>query len=288
MKPISIDWDRAGATVGRAARPAIPQKAATSAGIPAARRDRDPRATPTATGAWTEDFFDEGLDLVTSFVFHRDGVIVSQAPDILCLRDTDGDGVADKRETSSRASASATRTRSSATCAGASTAGSTPRRATAAAARTARRTRKGVEFGAIGNGVFRFRPDGSAIEQVSSYGGNTWGLDFAWDGELFFTMANERAPAATSSLPERVLAKGRVGKTESWKPTITDHDRVIPARRRTRTAVRADRLRRRLHRGPGCAIYDGGAWPERVQRPPLRRASRRSTWFTTTASRPTA
>ena len=31
-------------------------------------------------------------------------------------------------------------------------------------------------FGNIGSGVVRFKPDGSAIEQYSSKGGNTWGL----------------------------------------------------------------------------------------------------------------
>jgi glucose/arabinose dehydrogenase len=54
--------------------------------------------------------FADGLVLPTSFVFHRDGVIVSQAPQILFLRDTNGDGKADKREVCST-SAPMTRTR---------------------------------------------------------------------------------------------------------------------------------------------------------------------------------
>src|SRR4030095_12720047 len=41
----------------------------------------------------------EGLELVPGLVFYRDGVIVTQAPDILWLRDTNGDGKADKVET---------------------------------------------------------------------------------------------------------------------------------------------------------------------------------------------
>src|SRR6185436_671749 len=45
-----------------------------------------------------KEVFFQGLELVTSFVFYRDGVIVSQAPEILWLRDTDGDGKADKVE----------------------------------------------------------------------------------------------------------------------------------------------------------------------------------------------
>src|SRR5439155_2253445 len=39
-----------------------------------------------------------GLERVTSLVFYKDGVIVTQAPDILWLRDTNGDGVCDKVE----------------------------------------------------------------------------------------------------------------------------------------------------------------------------------------------
>ena len=45
-----------------------------------------------------KEIFYEGLDLVTGLVFHKDGVIVTQAPDILWLRDTNGDGKADKVE----------------------------------------------------------------------------------------------------------------------------------------------------------------------------------------------
>ena len=45
-----------------------------------------------------KEIFYEGLELVTSFVLHKDGVIVSQAPDILWLRDVNGDGKAEKVE----------------------------------------------------------------------------------------------------------------------------------------------------------------------------------------------
>ena len=42
--------------------------------------------------------FADGLELPTSLVFYKDGVIVSQAPHTLWIRDTDGDGKADKTE----------------------------------------------------------------------------------------------------------------------------------------------------------------------------------------------
>src|SRR6185295_1308838 len=42
--------------------------------------------------------FVDGLELPTSLVFYKDGVIVAQAPEILWIRDTNGDGKADKTE----------------------------------------------------------------------------------------------------------------------------------------------------------------------------------------------
>jgi len=39
---------------------------------------------------------------------------------------------------------------------------------------------KGVDFGSMPNGIFRFKPDGSAMEMVCAYGSNTWGMDFTW------------------------------------------------------------------------------------------------------------
>ena len=47
-----------------------------------------------------------------------------------------------------------------------------------------------TKFGRITAGVIRFRPDGSALEQVASGSCNTWGFDFAPDGEAFYTTYN--------------------------------------------------------------------------------------------------
>ena len=46
----------------------------------------------------TKHVFYEGLELATGMVFYKDGVIVTQAPDILWIRDTKGTGKADKVE----------------------------------------------------------------------------------------------------------------------------------------------------------------------------------------------
>ena len=114
-----------------------------------------------------KEVFYEGLELVTGLVFHKDGVIVTQAPDILCLRDTDGDGKADKVEK---------------LYTGLGT-GDThavinnPRwgwdgwiYATHGYSASSDVTNgDGAKTSAtIGSGVVRFKPDGSAIEQYSS------------------------------------------------------------------------------------------------------------------------
>ncbi|MBL8729052.1 MAG: HEAT repeat domain-containing protein [Planctomycetes bacterium] len=53
--------------------------------------DRDGRADTCTT-------FAGDLNAPTGFTFHRDGVLLMQAPDLWFLRDTDGNGVADARE----------------------------------------------------------------------------------------------------------------------------------------------------------------------------------------------
>src|SRR4030095_1459892 len=66
-------------------------------------------------------------------------------------------------------------------------------------------------FGNIGSGVVRFKPDGSAFEQFSSKNGNTWGLDIAWDNEVFYTQPTSGDLLMHVVMPESVLARGKVG-----------------------------------------------------------------------------
>src|SRR4029077_10394605 len=42
--------------------------------------------------------FAEGLSIPTSMVYANDGLIVAQAPEMLFLKDTDGDGKADEKK----------------------------------------------------------------------------------------------------------------------------------------------------------------------------------------------
>ncbi|GJM29544.1 MAG: hypothetical protein DHS20C17_21790 [Cyclobacteriaceae bacterium] len=129
--------------------------------------------------------FADDLNIPTSMVFANDGVIVSQAPYFLFLQDTDGDDRADVREVVSSGWGV------SDTHAGPSN------------------LRYGFDnkiWGTIGysafdgvvdgvptrfsSGVFRFNPDGTALEHVAATTNNTWGLGFSENFDVFASTAN--------------------------------------------------------------------------------------------------
>jgi uncharacterized protein len=190
--------------------------------------------------------FADEIELATSSVFYKNGVIVCAAPDVWFFEDTNGDDKADKRRSSTRTSAIGTRTRSSTTCAGASMAGFTPRTATTAAAdvKSGDGRQRAV---AIGAGVVRFKPDGSAFEQYASRGGNTWGLDITSDGQVFYTQPTSGNHFIHVVLPEYVLAKGKL-------PGTSGTNGMLPARADVSrhalgaAGLCADRPGRQLHR----------------------------------------
>jgi putative membrane-bound dehydrogenase-like protein len=206
-----------------------------------------------------KDVFYEGLDLVTGLVFHKDGVIVTQAPDILWLRDTDGDGKADKVETLYHGLGT----------------GDThavinnPRwgwdgwiYATHGYSGSDKVVNaKGEPMGKIGSGVVRFKPDGSLIEQYSSKGGNTWGLTITGDNRVMWTQPTSGTLLNHTVLPEYALARGKIGNTTSHH-NIIGSQKSFPAMSWEQLAyVQIDRVGD-FTAAAGCVIYDGGAWPE--------------------------
>jgi uncharacterized protein len=206
--------------------------------------------------------FYEGLELVTGFVFHRDGVIVAQAPDILWLRDVNGDGKAEKVEKLYTGL------------------GIADRHATINNLRwgfdgwiyathgyssgTVTSGDGSKNFGRINSGVVRFKPDGSAFEQYSSKGGNTWGLDIAWDNEVFFTQPTSGDLLNHVVLPEHVLARGKAGNTASFHPVIKGR-RSNPVIKHENLAYVQIDVVGGFTASAGCAMYDGGSWPKDYQ-----------------------
>lgn len=202
--------------------------------------------------------FYEGLDLVTGFVFHRDGVIVAQAPDILWLRDMDGDDKAEKVEKlytglgTFDTHAVINNLRWGFDGWIYATHGYSAGMVTSADG--------SKNFGRINSGVVRFKPDGSAFEQYSSKGGNTWGLDIAWDNEVFFTQPTSGDLLNHVVLPEYVLARGKSGNTASFHPIIRGR-RSNPVIKHENLAYVQIDVVGGFTASAGCAIYDGGAWP---------------------------
>jgi len=205
-----------------------------------------------------KDVFYEGLDLVTGFVFHKDGVIVTQAPEILFIRDTDGDGKADKVETLySNLGKGDTHAVIN-----------NPRwgwdgwiyATHGYSASSDVKNAKGETQGTIGSGVVRFRPDGSKIEQYSSKGGNTWGLTITGDNRVMWTQPTSGQLLMQTVLPEYALARGKIGNTASYK-VVEPSPKSFPAMSWDQLAyVQIDWVGS-FTAAAGCAIYDGGAWP---------------------------
>ncbi len=254
QKPISMDWDPQG-RMWVAETVEYPFKH---------DQNRPPQDRisildqPDSSGRFQrKTVFYEGLNLVTSMVFHRDGVIVSQAPNIYWLRDTTGSGKADTKTLLYTGF------------------GTNDTHAVISNLRwgmdgwiyaTLGYTRGDIysadhskHFGQVSEGVIRFKPDGSALEQFSSKGSNTWGVDSAPDGEIFFSQANGNHIDHVV-MPESALARGRVGRATSYQ-NIEDHNRSFPLMDWKKQAyVQIDWVGN-FTAAAGACIYDGGAWP---------------------------
>lgn len=238
-------------------------------------RKEEPR-TPQDRISWLKDtdkdgimdkkhVFADGLELVTSLVFYKDGVIVAQAPHILWLRDRNGDGVCDMKEGSemvtlytgfgtfdTHAVINNFRWGLDGWVYG----------AVGYSAGHPKSPDGSKDFGRITAGVIRFKPDGSAFEQYASGSCNTWGFDFGPDGEAFYTTATCGEHFLHVVMPESILARGNVGDVRA-SHVVPDHQEIAPALQHTRPAyVQIDWVGR-FTAAAGCAIYNGGAWPER-------------------------
>ncbi len=273
-KAMNIDWDEKG-RLWASETPEYPNGLRVpntaswrdTGSLRPARQTRDPEDSISILSDTNADgvmdrkhVFADKLELVTGFVFHKAGVIAATSPDIWYLEDTNGDEVADKR-TKLYTGLGTFDTHS-----------------------VINNLRWGLDgwvyathgysvgtvtspdgtknFGRDGSGVVRFKPDGSAFEQYSSRGGNTWGLDITWDGQVFWTQPTSGTVFFHTVLPESVLAKGRLAGTNSWKGMIAGQATYPTMTRPEQAYVQID-LVGQFTAAAGCAIYDGGAWPEK-------------------------
>jgi putative membrane-bound dehydrogenase-like protein len=206
--------------------------------------------------------FADGLELVTSLVFYKDGVIVAQAPDILWLRDTNGDGKCDMQGErvvlytgfgtfDTHAVINNFRRGMDGWIYGA-----------VGYSAGAPRSKDGKDLGRVTAGVIRFKPDGSAVEQVASGSCNTWGFDFAPDGEMFYTTATCGEHFLHVVMPEKAIARGTIGGIRS-SAVLPDHQKAFPNVHPTRPPYMQIDWVGGFTASAGSCIYNGGAWPDR-------------------------
>ena len=171
--------------------------------------------------------FAEDLNIPTSLVLARGGVIVAQAPDMLFLQDTDGDDKADVKEVLFTGWGTFD---------------------THAGPNNLRYGFDNQIWGAVGyssfngavNGdsmkfgqaLFRFSPDGSSMEHMATFNNNTWGLAISEDGYVFGSTAN-RNPSNFMAIPERYYTRIGDGKPHVLN-TIADKSNFYPITDRVR------------------------------------------------------
>ena len=108
----------------------------------------------------------------------------------------------------------------------------------------------------FGQGLFRFKPDGSELEFVRSSNNNTWGLGLSEEGIVFGSTANNN-PSMYLPIPNRYYEKVR-GMSPGLAEKITTSNRFYPI---------TDKVRQVDYHGgftaaAGHAIYTARTYPK--------------------------
>ncbi|MBX7075574.1 MAG: ThuA domain-containing protein [Pirellulales bacterium] len=165
--------------------------------------------------------FADGLNIPTSLLPYRDGVLVALAPHIVHLRDTDGDLVADRRDVlytgfgkmDTHAVHSNFRW-------------GMDNWVWATVGYSGGEVTAGGETHRFKQGVIRFKPDGSKLEVLTSTSNNTWGLGFRETGEVFVSTANNQH-SVHLAIPNRYFEQVRGWHGMGWAE-IEDHKQMHP------------------------------------------------------------
>jgi len=194
--------------------------------------------------------FAEGLNIPTSLLFSNGGVIVLQAPDTLFLKDSDGDGRADVRKVlfsgwgigDTHAGPSNLRW-------------SLDNWVWGIVGYSAFRGRVGGEEIRFGQGLYRFKPDGSKLEFIRSTSNNSWGVGFSEEGLVFGSTANG-CPSVYLPIPNRYYEAVR-GWTSLKLESIAASNRFFPV---------TDKVRQVDYHGgftaaAGHALYTARTYP---------------------------
>jgi putative membrane-bound dehydrogenase-like protein len=194
--------------------------------------------------------FAEGLNIPTSLLCWNGGVIVLQAPDTLFLKDTDGDGRADLRKVIFTGWGI-----------GDTHAGPSNLRwgldnwVWGIVGYSAFHGTVGGEAIRFGQGIFRFKPDGSKLEFMRSTSNNSWGLGFSEDGLVFGSTANG-CPSVYLPIPNRYYEAVR-GWSSLKLESIAASNRFFPVTDK----VRQVDYHGGFTAGAGHALYTARTYP---------------------------
>ncbi|MCB1277510.1 PVC-type heme-binding CxxCH protein [Prosthecobacter sp.] len=205
--------------------------------------------------------FADKIELATSSVFYKNGVIVCAAPDIWYFEDTNGDDKADKR-TKLYTNLGTRDTHAVINNMRWGLDGWVYATHGYSSTDDVKSGDGSKGFGPIGAGVVRFKPDGSAFEQYASRGGNTWGLDITTDGQVFYTQPTSGNHFIHVVLPEYVLAKGKLPGVMGTNGMLPKEPTYPAMHWEQQAYVQIDQVGS-FTAGAGCAIYEGGAWPKK-------------------------
>ena len=170
--------------------------------------------------------FADGLSIPTGMVFANGGLIVSQAPNMLFLKDNDGDDKADEKKILFSGFGTGDTHAGPSNlhygfdnwiwgCVGYS------------GIKTKFALKDSVNFG---QGFFRFKADGSDFEHITSTSNNTWGFSFNETGDVFGSTANN-SHGWYMAIPHRNILNGSTANngsrsTDSHKDMKTITPRV--------------------------------------------------------------
>ena len=194
--------------------------------------------------------FADRLSIPTSLCFANGGVIVTEGGQTLFLRDTDGDDVADERRVlfkgwgmgDTHATVSNLRT-------------GPDNWIWATVGYSGFNGTVGGRTHRFGQGVLRFRPDGSELEFIRSSNNNTWGLGISEDGLILGSTANNNA-SWHMEVPNRYYESVR-GWSAGRMETIADTQSIHPVTDRVRQVDQ----HHRYTAAAGHALYTARAFP---------------------------
>lgn len=148
--------------------------------------------------------FADKLNIPTSFTFVNGGIIVSQAPSFLFLKDTNGDDKADiKQNIVTGWGKSDTHAQASNLRYG------VDNKIWGVVGYSGYEGKSGNDSLRFGQGIYRFEPNGKGLEYISSTSNNTWGLGFSEEFDVFISTANN-THSGFMGIPDRYFTKAKL------------------------------------------------------------------------------